>query len=102
MFGLIMPVYSYSISGFFSSAESALSTTLTLNLLGGTVIFIAGLILELLVFESVQKPFKMFGWIIRFWPPYAFSEGLRRIFFVSSRLIAQPAETRTEIEIEEC
>merc|ERR1712194_280807 len=102
MFGAIMPVYSYAVAGLFSSAESALSTTLTINVLGGTLLFIAGLILEFITIPSVQEPFKFFGWMVRFWPPYAFSEGLRRIFVVSWYLNNQPPETRTDDEIAEC
>jgi len=82
-FSLAMPLFSYIIAHQFRSADSAMSISIVLNVIFSFVLFLVGLLLEVIPFDVTRSILKDFGWIFRFWPMYALGEGVRRIFFAS-------------------
>ena len=97
-----MPSYSYVLANAFKTAEDALSAAMAMNTVVNFVFFLAGLILELVPFTTTRSLVKQLGWIIRFWPPYAMSEGVRRVLMTAYTWTRSPPEDYTDEQFKEC
>ncbi|CAD7957724.1 unnamed protein product [Amoebophrya sp. A25] len=82
LFALAMPLWNYILGHQFRSSDTAMSVAIVLNVIFGFVLFLVGLLLEIIRFDTTRALLKNWGWILRFWPIYTLGEGVRRILFV--------------------
>ncbi|CAD7964725.1 unnamed protein product [Amoebophrya sp. A120] len=92
-FAAAMPLFSYIVATQFKSADSAMSVSIVLNVIFGFVLFLVGLLLELIRFDTTRSLLKTFDPLLRLWPMYSLGEGVRRIFFTSYYWQGTPPES---------
>lgn len=84
LFAFAMPPFSYIVAHFFKNASSALTISLTVNIIVGSLLFLVCAVFQLLPYVAVRKVGRIVHFFSMLWPLYTVGAGLESICILAA------------------